>query len=378
VPKAIVCGAGAAGLGAAAALQRVGAETVVLERGNQVGTSWRNRYDGLRLNTTAFMSTLPGFRARRSRYGEFPTRDSWVQYLEDYRTHHRLAVEFETDVQRIDGADGGLSVRTDSGPRDADFVVVATGYDREPNVPDWPGAESFTGELIHSSSYRSPAPYVGSDVLVVGPGTTGSEIAHLLVAGGAGRVRVATRTPPNLIRRKFLGMSVNATGIALNRAPLRAADGVTHIVQRILFGDLTPYGIPKAPVGAATALKLHHRTPVYDEGFVGDLRAGRIEIVPAVVGFDDDDVLLADGSHLQPDVVIAATGFGRGLDDLVGHLGVLDADGIPTVHGGVEHPNAPGLFFNGYRADLSGQLRLMRGGARSIAAAVSARSGARP
>jgi len=352
-------------------------DTTVLERGEQVGTSWRNRYDGLRLNTTSFMSTLPGYRARRSRYGEFPSRDSWVQYLEDYRAHHRLAVEFETDVQRIDRTAGGLSVRTDNDLRDADYVVVATGYDREPDLPVWPGADSFTGALIHSSAYRSPAPYVGRDVLVVGPGTTGSEIAHLLVAGGAGRVRVSSRTPPNLIRRKFLGTSVNAAGVVLNRTPLGVADAVTRTVQRVLFGDLTGYGIPRSPVGTATALKVHHRTPVYDEGFVDDLRAGRIEIVPAVVGFEGDHVLLADDTFVQPDVVIAATGYRRGLDRVVGHLGVLDADGIPTVHGGAQHPGAPGLFFNGYRADLSGQLRLMRGGARSIAAAVSARSGAR-
>jgi hypothetical protein len=58
--------------------------------------------------------------------------------------------------------------------------------------------------------------------------------------------------------------------------------------------------------------------------------------------------------------VIAATGYRRGLEPLVGHLGVLDENGIPLVSGGNEHPSAPGLFFNGYRTNLSGQLRLMR------------------
>jgi putative flavoprotein involved in K+ transport len=68
--------------------------------------------------------------------------------------------------------------------------------------------------------------------------------------------------------------------------------------------------------------------------------------------------------------VIAATGYRRGLEPLVGHLGVLDEDGIPLVCGGNEHPSARGLFFNGYRFDLSGQLRLMRPDARAIARAV--------
>jgi putative flavoprotein involved in K+ transport len=100
------------------------------------------------------------------------------------------------------------------------------------------------------------------------------------------------------------------------------------------------------------------------------LKAERIEIVAAVVGFDGPDVSLADGTRIQPEVVIAATGYRWGLEPLVGHLGVLDEDGIPLVSGGGEHPAAKGLFFNGYRADLSGQLRLMRLDARAIARTV--------
>ena len=112
------------------------------------------------------------------------------------------------------------------------------------------------------------------------------------------------------------------------------------------------------------------QAPAYDDGFVEELRAGRIEIVAAVVGFDHSDVVLADGARIQPDAVIAATGYRRGLDELVGHLGVLDSNGVPLVRGGQEHPSAAGLFFNGYRVDLSGQLRLMRIDARAIAKAV--------
>jgi hypothetical protein len=107
--------------------------------------------------------------------------------------------------------------------------------------------------------------------------------------------------------------------------------------------------------------------PVYDDGFVAEVKSGRIELVAAVVGFDGADVLLADGARIQPEAVIAATGYLRGLEGLVGHLDVLDAAGVPVVSGGQQHDSAPGLFFNGYRADLSGQLRLMRIDARRIA-----------
>jgi putative flavoprotein involved in K+ transport len=99
------------------------------------------------------------------------------------------------------------------------------------------------------------------------------------------------------------------------------------------------------------------------------IKAGQIEIVAAVEGFDGPDVLLADGARIQPEAVIAATGYRRGLEPLVGHLGVLGEDGIPLVSGGEQHHSAPGLFFNGYRPDLSGHLRPMRAEARAIARA---------
>jgi putative flavoprotein involved in K+ transport len=91
----------------------------------------------------------------------------------------------------------------------------------------------------------------------------------------------------------------------------------------------------------------------------------------AAASLHGDDVLLADGSRVQPDAVIAATGYRRGLEPLVGHLGVLDDKGMPLVTGGRQHPSAPGLFFTGYRTELSGQMRLMRFDARSIARALT-------
>ena len=248
-------------------------------------------------------------------------------------------------------------------------MVVATGFDHDPNLPDWPGRDGFTGELIHSSVYRNPEPYRDRDVLVVGPGTTGSEVAAYLAKDGAGRVRVACRTPPNLITRKILGSSINISGIVLNHLPVGVGDQLSWMSQRIIFGNLDRYGLPRSPTGLATTMRHRQQSPAYAEGFVPLIKAGQIEIVAAVEGFDGGDVLLADGTRIQPDAVIAATGYRRGLEGLVGHLGVLGEDGIPLVSGGHQHPSAPGLFFNGYRPDLSGHLRPMRAEARAIARA---------
>jgi putative flavoprotein involved in K+ transport len=363
---AVVCGAGAAGLAAAASLRNAGVHAVVLERADRVGASWRTRYAALRLNTPVWMSTLPGYRATSRRYGEFPSRDQWIQYLEDYTAHHGLDVRFGTAVQQIVRTGDTWQVHTSDGVLDAAAVVVATGHDHDPYVPDWPGRSAYTGDLSHASTYVDAEPFRGRDVLVVGPGVTGTELAYLILEGGAGRVRVASRTPPHFYRRKWLGVPPQVLGVPINHLPIGMADRIAWSSERMIFGDLTPYGLPKPPIGAVTQLKTKGQAPACDAGFISAVKAGRITVVPAVTGFDGADILLADGTRTEADAVIAATGYRRALEPLLPGLDVLDDRGAPRVHGSGQHPDAPGLFFTGYRAEISGQIRLMRHDARAI------------
>src|SRR4029079_16864010 len=113
--KVVVCGAGSAGLSAAASLRRVGLDAVIVQRSDRVGASWRSRYPALRLNTTGWMSTMPGYRASVRRYGEHPSRDAWIPYLEDYSRHHGLEVRFDTAARRVSRSDGAWSVETNGG-----------------------------------------------------------------------------------------------------------------------------------------------------------------------------------------------------------------------------------------------------------------------
>ena len=117
--EAIVCGAGAAGLASAACLKRVGIPVTVLERGDALGTSWRRRYDGLRLNTPAGCRRCPATARAVGATGEFPARDDWVRYLEDYARDHGIEPQLGTDVQRVDMANGGWRVESSTGFREA-------------------------------------------------------------------------------------------------------------------------------------------------------------------------------------------------------------------------------------------------------------------
>ncbi|WP_344320329.1 NAD(P)/FAD-dependent oxidoreductase [Streptomyces macrosporus] len=366
-----IIGAGPGGLATAAALRKRGIRSVVLERSDAVGASWRGHYDRLRLHTTRRRSALPGMSIPRS-YGRWVRRDDLVRYLEEYARRHLLEVATGVEVTRIDRADDGSWVVRANGGRElvSPVVVVATGYNHTPRVPDWPGRDSFEGELLHARGYRNAEPYAGKDVLVVGTGNTGTEIALDLAEGGAARVRLAVRTPPHILRRSTLGRSAQANAVAVRRLPVWMVDGMARGLTKVTMPDLSAHGLPRPKAGLYTRVK-QGAVPVLDTGFVKAVRKGRIEPVAAVESFDGPEVALADGTTITPDVVIAATGYRRGLEDMVGHLGVLDDRGMPLVHGPRELRTAAGLYFTGYTNPISGTLRELAIDARKIARAVA-------
>ena len=368
-----VIGGGPAGLAAAAELRRHGMHPLILERGEQVGTSWRAGYDRLHLHTVRGLSGLPGFAIPRAA-GRWPSRDAVIDYLERYRAAHELEVRAGTEVERITAAEDGEGarwvIRTTAGERlPARSVVVATGHAHTPYVPDWPGREAYTGQLRHAREYRNAVPFAGLDVLVAGVGNSGSEIATDLAEGGARRVWIAVRTPPQIVRRDVAGWPAHATGILVSRLPAALVDPVARLQRRLTIPDLAPYGIPLPQDGLLSRVRRSGEVPLQDVGFVGAVRGGKVTPVAAVTGFEGDKVLLADGSALGAQAVIAATGYRRGLEKMAGHLGVLDANGLPRVHGGP--PAAPGLYFLGYGVSLRGMLRDIAADARRVAPTVA-------
>jgi putative flavoprotein involved in K+ transport len=364
--RAIVIGGGFAGLSAARELKRRRLEPVVLECSPAVGESWRSRHEHLRLNTWRAVSRLPGGVIPRNA-GRWPHKDDLVARLERYAMEERLDVRTGVKACSTERAGGRWLIRTSAGPLEADVVVVATGHDRVPVMPDWPGRDGYLGELAHSSAYRSSRPFRGRDVLVVGIGNSGSEIATDLASNGAARVRVAVRTGVNLFGPEFLGLPITAWAFLLRHLPTSIADAMSGWTQRMRYGDLAELGVVPAPWGMATELELKGKGPVLDRGFSAAIREGRIEIVGAVAGFGGPDVVLAGGDHVWPDVVIAATGYRAGLEGLVGEHVDLDGWGRPACAESGIDPRAPGLYFVGYSLPLTGQLPEMARTARRVA-----------
>ncbi|MFJ9726207.1 flavin-containing monooxygenase [Streptomyces sp. NPDC101209] len=366
-----IVGGGPAGLSVAYALRARGIRAVVLEKSDSVGDSWRRHYDRLRLHTTRRLSALPGLPIPR-RFGRWPARDDVVRYLEKYAEVHELEIVTGVEVSRIerlpDGT-GWLLHATGGRELTGAAVVVATGYNHTPYVPDWAGLDDWTGDFTHACAYRNPEPYAGRDVLVVGVGNTGAEIAVDLVEGGAARVRLSVRTAPHIVRRSTAGWAAQYTGVLVRRLPVGLVDRLARPLAKLSVPDLSAQGLPRPDTGLYSRAR-DGAIPVQDVGLIDAVRTGRVEVVAAVDGFEADKVVLADGTRISPEAVVAATGYVRALEDLVGHLGVLDDRGRPLAHGARAPQEAPGLHFTGFTTPLSGTLREVARDAEKIAKSV--------
>jgi putative flavoprotein involved in K+ transport len=365
-----VVGGGPAGLATAYALRAQGMRAVVVEKADRIGASWRRHYDRLHLHTTRRTSALPGLKMPR-RFGRWPARDDVARYLEKYAEHHELEIVTGVEVSRVERTPDGTGwLLHASGGREltGSAVVVATGYNHTPHLPDWPGRDAYTGDLAHACAYRDGTPYTGRDVLVVGVGNTGAEIAVDLVESGAERVRLAVRTVPHIVRRSTVGWPSQYSGILVRRLPVGLVDRICRVMA-LSLPDLSAHGLPRPDTGLYTRAR-QGAIPVQDVGLIDAVRKGKVEIVAAVDGFEDGKVVLADGTRICPDAVVAATGYVRALEGLVGHLGVLDERGLPVAHGRHAPKSAPGLYFTGFTTPISGTLREVAGDAERIAKAV--------
>ncbi|WP_395638285.1 flavin-containing monooxygenase [Pseudolysinimonas sp.] len=371
---AVVLGAGPGGLAAAAELKRAGVDAIVLDKADRVGASWAGHYDRLHLHTSRGLSGLPGYRIPR-RYGRWVARDDVLRYLAEYADLHDLDVHLGVTATVVERAEDGWQVSwrrgTEVGVIATDTVVVATGYNHTAKLPDIPGLAEYTGTVVHSSAYQNPVALGGRDVLVIGPGNSGAEIAADLADTGV-RVSLAMRTPPNIVLRAVAGIPSQALILSMAPLPVKAQDALSGLLQKVAVGNLSRYGIPKAPRGIATQQLRDDVTPTIDVGLLKALKAGGVKVVASVVRFTEDAVVLADGTSLTPDAVVLATGFQRGLEPLVGDLGVLARTGRPLINGAAQLAAHPGLFFLGYSNPLTGNLRQLGIDATKIAKVVRA------
>jgi putative flavoprotein involved in K+ transport len=320
----LVIGAGQAGLATAYHLGRAGDDCLVVHEHRRVGDQWRLRYDSLLLNTPAQYDDLPGMPFPAPRHS-FPTGREMADYLEAYVERHRIEVLHETVVRSVLRLEDG-TYRVDCGGRPviATNVVVATGGEKHPRVPEIAGQLDPGIRQLHSSDYRNPGQLLPGPTLVVGAGQSGADLALEVARAGHETVlsgRVNGEVPFRLGTRKS-----------------RRALPVLIFLAHHVLTTKTPIGRrlqPKIRAGGTPLVRVKVR----------DLEEAGVRMLPSrTTGVVEGRPQLEDATVLEVDNVIWCTGFRQDFDLI--HPPVTRADGWPDDRGGVV-PSSPGLFFVG-------------------------------
>jgi putative flavoprotein involved in K+ transport len=320
--ETIVIGGSQAGLTAGYYLAREGREFLIIEANDSVGDAWRNRWDSMRLFTPAKFSRLPGMRIPGASGWSFVTKNEMADYLDEYARRFELPVRTGVTVDGLTKVDGWFVVSAGDRRFEARNVIVATGAHRIAKLPDFASELDPRIVQMHSSEYREPSQLADGDVLVVGAGNSGAEIAYELVDSRA--CLLAGKSPGQ---------------IPVPHASLRFRPGFRvfrFFMHRIVRVD-TRIGRKLRPELIAHAAPLIRRREQ-------DLAAAGIERVERVAGVRDGLPVLADGRVVDVPNVIWCTGFRTDFSWI--DLPVFDGGGQPQHYRGVVESES-GLYFLG-------------------------------
>ena len=356
--ETVVVGGGQAGLSVGYHLARRERPFVILEANERVGDSWRKRWDSLRLFTPARYDGIAGMPFPAPPHS-FPTKDEMADYLESYAARFALPVRTGTRVERV-AREGDRYVVTAGDRRyEADNVVVAMASFQRRRVP------AFAAELdpdivqLHSEDYRNPAQLRDGDVLIVGAGNSGAEIAVELARTGR-RTYVAGRDVGQI--------PFDVT----NPAVLRL---VVPVIFRVLFHRVLT---TSTPMGRKARPHVITKGGPLIRTRSGDLAAADVERVPRTVGVRGGRPVLEDGRALDVANVIWCTGFEPGFSWI--DLPIFDDAGNPRHERGV-CTTCDGMYFVGLlflHAFSSTMIHGVERDAAHVVDAIAARARRRP
>ena len=308
-----VIGAGQAGLAIGYFLAKQGRRFTILEASDSIGAAWRGRWDSLVLFTPRRYDSLPGLPFPGDPDG-YPGRDEVIDYLESYASAFGLPVQLNSPVQSVASTNDGFVLDLGERTLEADQVVVATGPFQVPNVPAFAVNLAPNVAQMHSTGYRRPSDVPEGTVVVVGGGNTGFQIAKELSATHSVHLAIGSRQTP--LPQRLLG--------------------------RDLFWWLTKTGLIKKTVESRIGSRARDRDTLIGSS-TRDAKRHGVEVKPRVVGASGGAVTFEDGSELDIDAVIWATGY-RSEHGWI-NLPVFDQNGGVLHRRGVT--DVPGLFFLG-------------------------------
>ena len=321
--ETLIIGGGQAGLAMGYQLSQRDLPYKIIDAHPRIGDAWRKRWDSFRLFTPNRLNHLPGMRFPGYRWG-FASKNEWADYLESYARKFDLEVETGVRVERL-ARDGDRFVATSGDRRlEADNVVVAMSSWQRPRVPDFASDLDPRIVQLHVAEYKNPDQLQKGDVLVVGAGNSGAEIA----------IEVA--------RTHKVLLSGPSTGAIPFRPESVIARVLMPFIGRIIFHRVLT---TKTPIGKKVRSKMISTGEPLIRVKPKDLAAAGVERVPRVTGVEDGQPQLEDGRAVDAANVVWCTGFHPGFSWI--DLPVLGPQEPLHKRGIVE--SEPGLYFLGLK-----------------------------
>ena len=368
-----VIGAGAGGLCAARHLVGAGIDVTIFEIGSQIGGLWV--YDNDNGRSSAYRSLHINSEAKVSSFRDFPFPEStpfypdhaeMKDYFRQYAEHFDLVrrIRFNSRVVAVEKRSGGLAVRLENGAEEVfDGVVAASGHQSDPRDP--PEVKDYTGEYLHAHDYRTPEPFTGKRVMVIGPGNSGVDVAADICTVTEHTVLCA-RSPVLIMPRLMFGLPNSRTLVAVEKpwVPWPIRIWARAFLTRIFHGRMEQWGFrtPKT--------RTH---PISHPTLIAHIAWRRIEVKPGIDRITGKEVRFVDGSTDTFDSIIAATGYLTKFPYLAPDQVPLKGT-RPVLYNRVVHPDIPGLYFVGlFDASGGSNIRMMDDQSEYVTAIVTGR-----
>lgn len=327
-PAVLVIGAGTAGIVTGYFLQQRGIPYQIVDQAHTVGATWAGLYPSLKLNTSRYFSHLPGKRFPRN-WGIFPTAQQYHQHVSDFVAEHNLNVRLGVCVHTVTPENVGYWVETSEGTVWYPVVVLATGRFSNPYTAPIPGLDTFAGIKLHAHDYTHPDQLAGLQVMVVGNGPSGMDIAIETGAHNAPAkpTLLAMRTGITLKRRYPLGISKHGWMLLTDRLPNGLRRRILDWVEDH-FSDYPPQRLAqiKTPTPGQASSAASTRGPELIEA----VERGDVICVDAPAQIHPHHVTLADGRDVPVEALVVATGYRPALGFLRGITITPDDQGWPA------------------------------------------------
>ncbi|MFM0234092.1 flavin-containing monooxygenase [Paraburkholderia sediminicola] len=362
-PDVLIIGGGHTGMCVGARLERMGQSYLIVDRAERPGDSWRVRYESLALHTVGAVNQLPYIRTPDI-FPDYVPKDLWADWLESYAKLMRLNMWTRTEVVKGDFDDERSEYIVELKMADGSIrvvhpkhVVMATGgIGLNPKPFKYPGVETFKGPIIHTKHYKSGADFIGRKVLVVGSGTSAFDMCYDLVLKGA-KPTMLQRSETSVVPLEE-GVRYNRDylpgGLAQDTADLRRGAGAVYSVlvdllkeetkacnerNAKLYADLRKAGLwlGDGPDGTGWLGKLFRTFKGFhlDMGVLQEIIDGNVKIQQASAAecFVESGLKLNDGTILEFDAVVSATGFMNSNEDVAQIFGAKIAEKIGLCSG---------------------------------------------